>query len=375
MSATTIQSIDADTKIAIEHCEVAAYTIPTDAPESDGTLAWNSTTIVTVHVMAAGKEGFGYTYAPPATARFVRDSLFDVVSAENAFATEACWQAMVHAVRNAGQLGITMCAISAVDTALWDLKSKLLNLPLCQLWGMVRESAPIYGSGGFTSYNDKQLQKQLGNWAAKGFTRVKMKVGRDAPDDVRRVTIARKSIGDDVQLFVDANGGYERKQALRFAEEFAERANVCWFEEPRPSDDLEGLRLLRDWVPAGMQIAAGEYGYTLPYFRRMMEAGAIDCLQADATRCGGFTGLFKVASLCEANALPLSTHCAPYLHLHAACCLAPLVHAEYFHDHARIAELCFDGYDEPQSGSLVPNLSRPGHGLAFKKLDAQKYAV
>ncbi|HEY2761379.1 MAG TPA: enolase C-terminal domain-like protein, partial [Pirellulales bacterium] len=219
------------------------------------------------------------------------------------------------------------------------------------------------------------LEEQLGGWAAEGFTRVKMKVGRAPNEDLRRVMLARKSIGDSVELFVDANGAYERKQALQFAEEFAEQANVSWLEEPRPSDDLEGLRFLRDRAPAGMQIAAGEYGYTLPYFRRMLEVGAVDCLQADATRCGGFTSLFKIAALCEASALPLSTHCAPYLHLHAACCLAPLVHSEYFYDHARIARLLFDGYEEPRSGTLIPDLSRPGHGLALKKLDAQKYAV
>ena len=375
MSSTLAAHTEVNESIAINRCEVGAFTIPTDSPESDGTLRWNSTTLVTVHVMAGGTEGFGYTYAPPAAAHLIRDSLLDVISKENAFAIEGCWQAMSRTLRNAGHSGIAMCAISAVDTALWDLKAKLLNLPLYQLWGAVRGRTPLYGSGGFTSYSDSQLREQLGGWAAVGFAKVKMKVGRNPDDDVRRVELARESIGDGVELFVDANGAYERKQALRFAQEFAARANVTWFEEPRPSDDLEGLRLLRDRSPAGMQIAAGEYGYTLPYFRRMLEAGAVDCLQADVTRCGGFTGLFKVAALCEANSIPLSTHCAPYLHMHAACCLVPLVHSEYFYDHARIVKLLFDGYEEPQSGSLRLNSSRPGHGMTLKKKDAQKYAV
>ncbi len=361
--------------VTIQHGATAMYKIPTDASESDGTLKWDSTTLVTVHISAGGEEGFGYTYAPAAAGKLIDELLLDVVADRDVFNIEGCWQAMVRAVRNAGQPGIASCAISAVDTALWDLKAKLLGLPLYKLWGAVRDQVPLYGSGGFTSYDDRRLQDQLGGWASDGFQRVKMKVGREPADDVRRVALARSAIGEDVELFVDANGAYERKEALDLAERFVEQSNVSWFEEPRPSDDLSGLRLLRDRAPAGMQIAAGEYGYTPTYFRRMLEAGAVDCLQADATRCGGFTGLFKVAALSEAFHIPLSAHCAPHLHLHAACCLAPLAHIEYFHDHVRIADMLFDGRQSPFAGSLSPDPSRPGHGLSLKTSDAKKFAI
>ena len=223
---------------------------------------------------------------------------------------EGCWQAMISSIRNAGRPGIASCAISAINVALWDLKARLLGLPLVQLWGAVREEAPIYGSGGFTSYSDRQLEDQFADWRETGILRMKMKVGRDADADPHRVRVARNIIGENAELFVDANGGYDRKQALWFAEQFFADAGVVWFEEPRPSDDLDGLRLLRDRSPAGMDIAAGEYGYTPDYFRRMLAAGAVDCLQADATRCGGFTGFLKVAALCEAFHVPLSAHCA-----------------------------------------------------------------
>jgi len=375
MTTTALAEHDVTERVTIERIAPAAYKVPTDAPESDGTLMWDSTTLVTVHARAGGEEGFGYTYAPAAAARLIDEKLGDIVREHNAFAVEGAWHAQVHAVRNVGHPGVAFCAISAVDTALWDLKSKLLNLPLHQLWGAVRDRVPLYGSGGFTSYDDGRLEEQLGGWSASGFSRVKMKVGREPSDDPRRVALARRAIGQKVDLFVDANGAYGRKEALRFAQIFAGESDVRWFEEPRPSEDLEGLRLLRNRGPAGMDIAAGEYGYTPAYFRKMLQAGAVDCLQADVTRCGGFTGFFKVAALCEAFQMPLSAHCAPYLHTHVACCIKPLRHVEFFHDHARIANMLLEGSQLPERGALSPDATRPGHGLALKTSDAEHFVV
>jgi L-alanine-DL-glutamate epimerase-like enolase superfamily enzyme len=331
--------------------------------------------MVVAHVDAGGRKGFGFTYAPAAAARLIDELLISHLQSRDALNIEASWQTMVTAVRNAGLPGIAFCAISAVDVALWDLKGKILQLPLVSLIGAVREEVEIYGSGGFTSYSKSQLQQQLAGWAEQGIARVKMKVGRDPHEDAQRVREARAVIGDHVDLFVDANGAYSRKQALGLARLFAEESGVVWFEEPRPSHDLAGLRLLRDHGPPFMDIAAGEYGYTPSYFRRMLEAGAVDCLQADVTRCGGYTGFLKAAALCEAFEMPLSAHCAPQLHAHVGCCAAPLRHIEYFHDHARIAEMLFDGVLEPAGSRLRPDLLRPGHGLALKAADAEQYAA
>ncbi len=265
-------------------------------------------------------------------------------------------------------------AISAADCALWDLKARLLNLPLVTLLGQVYASAPVYGSGGFTSYSDQQLAAQLGGWVEQGIPRVKMKIGRDAKRDIARVRVARDAIGTNAELYVDANGAYSRKQGLKQAETFAE-FGVSWFEEPVSSDDLEGLHLLRNRAPARMEIAAGEYGYDIFYFRHMLDAGAVDVLQADITRCGGITGMLQVAALCEAHNLPLSCHTAPALHTQVACALVPLKNIEYFHDHVRIENMFFDGVPQPVNGELRPDLSRPGFGLELKRADAQKFAA
>jgi L-alanine-DL-glutamate epimerase-like enolase superfamily enzyme len=353
---------------------VAAYTIPTDFPESDGTLEWNRTTVVVVEATAGGTVGTGYTYADTATARLVQDLLADLVLGRDAMAVSGAWAGMARAIRNLGRPGIASMAIAAVDSALWDLKARLLGVSLARLLGPVRNAVPVYGSGGFTSYSVPQLQRQLAGWAADGIRRVKMKVGRDAAADRGRVQAAREAIGAGVELFVDANGAYSRKQALAAAEAFA-ASGVSWFEEPVSSDDLPGLRLVRDRAPAGMEIAAGEYGYDLPYFRRMLAAGAVDVLQADATRCAGVTGFLGAAALCEAEGIALSAHTAPALHLHLGCALRPVRHVEYFHDHVRIERLLFDGAVAPVRGVLEPDHDRPGLGLELRRADAARFAA
>jgi L-alanine-DL-glutamate epimerase-like enolase superfamily enzyme len=360
--------------VAIDDLEVSAYTIPTETPEADGTYEWDSTTIVIVEVAGGGKQGLGYTYADSATAKLIDDKLKQVALGRDAMSVQGVWLAMLHSIRNLGRPGICAMAISAVDTALWDLKARLLDLPLATLFGQVREILPIYGSGGFTNYSDEQLQNQLSGWAQGGIPHVKMKVGRDAKIDRQRVAFARKAIGEDVDLFVDANGAYSRKHAVAQARAF-EQFDVRWFEEPVSSDDLEGLRFVRNDAPAGMEIAAGEYGYDIDYFRRMVDVGAVDVLQADATRCCGFTGFLQVATLCDAHHVPLSSHCAPALHVHAGCAVPAIRHAEYFHDHVRIEQMIFDGFAEPIAGTLRPDLARPGLGLALKRADAQRFAI
>lgn len=360
--------------VPIQRLEVSACTIPTDFPEQDGTLDWSQTTIVIVQAHAGGKLGAGYTYSDEAAATLIRGTLAQNVEGHDAMSVGGCWDAMLRSIRNLGRAGICAAAISAVDTALWDLKARLLDIPLVTLLGQRRPSVPVYGSGGFTSYRLAQLEDQLASWVAAGISRVKMKIGRDARADVDRVRAARAAIGPNTQLFVDANGAYSRKQALRQAELFAEYG-VTWLEEPVSSDDLEGLRLIRDRAPAGMDIAAGEYGYDLWYFRRMLEAGAVDVLQPDATRCGGFTGFLQAAELCLAHHLECSAHTAPALHAHVGCAAPAVRHLEYFHDHVRIENMLFDGVPAPAAGELHPDLSRPGLGLELKRADAERYAA
>jgi len=358
--------------LPIEALEVSAYTVPTDEPESDGTLEWSATTMVLVRARAAKVQGLGWSYADTATARLIVDTLKPLVIGQDAMAVTRCWDDMVHAIRNLGRPGICSMAISAVDNALWDLKARLLNVPLVALLGQVRPSVPIYGSGGFTSYSLSKLKDQLGGWVDEGIARVKMKVGRDPAADTKRVAAAREAIAE-AELYVDANGAYRRKQALAMARAFHDHG-VSWFEEPVSSDDVKGLRLIRDHAPSGMDISAGEYGYDLVYFRRMLAAGAVDTLQADATRCAGITGFMRVGALCEAHCVPLSSHCAPNIHAHVCCAVKPVRHLEWFHDHVRIEQMLFDGALRPVHGMLQPDLSRAGSGIEFKEADARRYA-
>lgn len=360
--------------VPIERITAAAYQIPTDQPESDGTIAWDSTTLVLVHIEAGGKKGIGYSYADSATATLIRDKLASLLVTHDVMAINARWLDMVRAIRNLGRPGIASMAIAAVDNALWDLKAKLLDMPLAALLGLARPSIPVYGSGGFTSYSLEKLRQQLHDWAQSGMQMVKMKIGREPDTDLQRVYAAREAIGNMAALFVDANGAYTRKQALEFAYNFADRG-VIWFEEPVSSDDLAGLRLMRDRAPPGMAISAGEYGYDLTYFRHMLDAQAIDVLQADATRCAGITGFLRVSALCEAYNVPLSSHCAPTLHLPLCCTAQQAIHLEYFHDHARIEHMLFDGAPIPDNGRLAPDMSRPGLGIEFKEQDARCYAI
>jgi L-alanine-DL-glutamate epimerase-like enolase superfamily enzyme len=359
---------------SVTHATVSVYTIPTDGPESDGTLEWTSTTIVIVEVRAAGESGMGYTYAHKASATLISDMLLPAIKDYDAMDVGGAWTAMTRAVRNHGRPGIASMAIAAVDSALWDLKARLLKVPLVTLLGQVRDAIPVYGSGGFTSYSVDQLQRQLASWVSRGISRVKMKVGRHPGEDNDRVQLAREAIGAHAELFVEANGAYSRKQALEHANAFAD-VGVTWFEEPVSSDDLEGLRVLRDRAPSRMDITAGEYGYDQYYFRRMIDAGAVDVLQADATRCAGIIGFMQVGALCDAYNMPLSSHTASALHVHPCCAVARVRHLEHFYDHERIERMLFDGALESADGALRPDLSRPGIGLELKRADASRYAA
>lgn len=351
-----------------------AFRIPTDSPEADGTLEWDATTLVVVEIGAGGTVGLGYSYADGTATDIVTKVLAQVLFGQDAFAIQKLWLEMTRAVRNIGWSGVCSCAISAVDVALWDLKARLLDLPLTTLLGLERDDVAIYGSGGFTTYSPERLGAQLAAWVERDGCRwVKMKVGAAPDEDLGRARTARKAIGG-ASLYVDANGAYDRKQALELAAGFAD-IGVRWFEEPVSSDDLEGLRLMRDRAPAGMEIAAGEYGYTPFYFKRMLEVGAVDVLQADATRCGGYTGFLKAASLADASVVSLSSHAAPALHL-PVCCAAPRVrHMEWFYDHVRIEHMMFDGAPVAKDGRIRPDLSRPGHGLMLRRKDAERFAA
>lgn len=360
--------------IAVEKVVVAAYTIPTDAPEGDGTLQWDSTTLIICEVHAANQIGLGYTYGHQATASVAHHLAQKCLLHQSTFDIPRAHADMLAQVRNEGSRGIASMAISALDVALWDLKAKLFDRSVTELIGAVHTGVQAYGSGGFTTYSNQKLFSQLSGWIAEGLTSVKMKIGAEPSADLERVRIAREAIGSEAQLFVDANGAFDARQALTFAEKL-EEFHVTWFEEPVSSDDLSGLRSVRDGAPCGMEIAAGEYGYDSLYFRHMLEAQAVDVIQLDATRCKGFSGFLEASAIATSFGCPISAHCAPSLHMHVACAVPKFRHVEYFHDHARIEAMLFDGFIPPREGELRPARSRPGMGLTFKHSDAERFLV
>ena len=360
----------------VDALDAAVHTVPTDEPEGDGTLHWDATTMILVRARSGDSTGLGWTYGAAATAQVVREQLAGVVTGRCVWDVPAANEAMNRAVRNAGRPGLVAGALSAVDIALWDLKARLLDLPLVRLLGASRAEVPVYGSGGFTTYDARRLDRQLRGWTEEsGIPRVKIKIGESwgtaEARDVQRIAQARAAVGDTAELYVDANGAYTRKQAVRLAAHLDEHG-VTWFEEPVSSDDLAGLAQIRAAVAP--EVTAGEYGYALPYFGHMLDAGAVDCLQADATRCGGITVWLRAAALAEARGLQISSHGAPHVHAHAAGAVPNLRHLEWFHDHVRIEERFFDGTLDPSGGCLRPGADgAPGHGLTLRPEDSARF--
>ena len=358
----------------ISAVDARAYTVPTDRPEADGTLAWDSTTMVTVEVRSAGEVGTGWTYAPAAAARVVADLLAPVlVGHHSPLAPADAQAAMVRAVRNAGRGGLVGMAISAVDIAVWDLGARLLGIPLTRCFGSTARPVPVYGSGGFTSYDDDQLVMELEGWLVRDLRAVKIKIGESwgarEDRDLHRVELARSVVGDDVGLFVDANGAYDLGRARRVGRRLDE-LGVRWFEEPVSSEDLRGLALLRDTLD--LDVAAGEYAHDLAYAQRT--APVVDCLQVDVTRCGGYTEWRRIAAAAAALGVDVSAHCAPYLTAPVAAATPGLRHLEWFHDQVRIVRELVDGYAAPIDGALRPT-DVPGHGLRLRGERAAEYRV
>ncbi|HST47780.1 enolase C-terminal domain-like protein [Jatrophihabitans sp.] len=355
----------------IEEVEVAVYRFPTPAPEADGTLCWDATTAVAVQLRAGGRTGLGWTYSSPAAAGVIRHHLVPVVERHDACDIARGWESMRRACRNLGTKGLGMQAVSAVDIAWWDLKARLLGVALTTLFGRCRDSVPVYGSGGFTTLSQAQLAEQVRGWQSAGCTAMKIKIGESwgsrVDRDLARVRQLRELAGPDVELMVDANGGYTCGQARRVGARLDE-LDVRWFEEPVSSDDVAGLAAVRAAVRC--DVAAGEYAADCYDVRALLPV--LDCLQLDATRCGGYTGWLRGAALAGAYNLQVSAHCAPSLHAPVAAAVPNLRHVEWFADHARLEPLLVAGAPVVSDGALRLESAGPGHGMSLRA-DAERW--
>ncbi|RQR59924.1 mandelate racemase [Burkholderia sp. Bp9125] len=316
------------TEPTIDAARARAYRIPAERPEADGSLAWDATTLVVAEIDAGPVTGLGYTYADAGAAQLVAPLLAGALRGMPACDIPAAVDAMWRAVRNVGRSGIAACAISALDIALWDAKAKLAGAPLAVLLGRAHTRVPVYGSDGFTTYDARTLAAQLDDWRGQRVRACKIKIGEHDADDMGRLRIARDALGPDVALFVDANGAYSPRTALAFADAAA-GFDIRWFEEPVSADDVDGLRFVRERVGPRVDVAAGEYAYTSDDFRRLLGARAVQRIR----------------------------------------------HVEWFHDHVRIESMLFDGAPELVDGGLEIDAARPGLGLAFRRADAERFAV
>lgn len=357
----------------VDQLEVRALSFPTPAPESDGTLTWDHTSVVTVEARAGSRVGLGWSYTSPAAAEIIRSVLAAEVVGQDPSSPARLWERMHRACRNLGTRGVVMAAISAVDVALWDLRSKQLDLPLADLWGAQRTSVPVYGSGGFTSLSTDQLDEQVEGWLRAGCSAVKLKIGENwgcnVARDLDRVARVVARVHDAAEVMADADGAYSRSEAMRVGQDL-DLLGVRWFEEPVSSEDLRGLGQLRDAL--NCEVAAGEYIWELSDASSMCDA--VNCVQLDVTRCGGFTGWRRCASYAHAAHVPVSAHCAPALHLPLGIADDALRNIEWFSDHVAVEDQLVEGAPVVRDGRIASGRpSTPGHGYQLK--DVSRFVV
>lgn len=349
----------------VDPIAVSVYRFPTPGPEADGTLLWDATTAVVVELTAGDERGLGWTYSSPATAEVIGHDLEPILRGRSPFDIPGCRTALQRACRNIGTTAVVAHALSAVDIALWDLKARLLRVPLSVLLGAARAATPVYGSGGFTNLADNELAEQISQWRSAGCEAVKIKIGQDrggAIDrDLERVALATELLGDRCRLMVDANGAYTVGRARRVGAEL-DRRGVVWFEEPVTSDDPHGL----DRVRAALRcdVTAGEY--ICGRYDAAALIDVVDCLQLDVTRCGGYSGFLECATLAAAHGRDVSAHCAPALHAPITAAVPNVRNLEWFIDHARLEPTLVDGAPRVTDGALPPQGTRSDHGHGMR---------
>jgi L-rhamnonate dehydratase len=323
----------------------------------------------------AGISGFGIG-SGSGTRAVIHDMLKPLLVGQNPLHHERLWDDMFWRVRGFGRKGVAFTAISAIDIALWDLKAKHFGVPLYQLLGPYTESVPIYGSGGWTSFSEKELVSEQLSYVERGIPRVKMKVAKDfghcEAEDLQRLKAVRKTVGDDVEIYVDANNGFYAKQAIGFARKMADH-NVGWFEEPVLADDIAGLAAIAKAID--IPVATGEHEYTKYGFKELIAQGGADIVQPDVGRVGGVTEWMKVAHLAHAFNLPVAPHAVQLVHLHLACCTPNLKVVEYLGVAEETDKLFYTEVPEPKDGMWSPFPDRPGLGLELDPKAVERYAV
>ena len=264
---------------------------PDPRPLQDSTVPklWHGgATDIFVHIHTdEGVEGLGVSQPrPPYAIREIIDrELKPLLIGQDPFDIEKIWNDMFWGMRNYFRKGVAVQAAAAIDVGLWDLKAKALGLPLYRLLGARYESVPVYGSGGWTNMTIDELVEESTGFVARGIRRYKMKVGMNfgqaEREDLERVAAVRDAVGDDVEIYVDANMGYNVKQAIRMSHKF-EEYDVRWFEEPVLADNIDGLAEIARSTE--IPVATGENEYTRHGFKELIARGGADIVQPDVGR-------------------------------------------------------------------------------------------
>ena len=299
---------------------------------SRGPYQWDATMILKgggsalVRVITEdGVEGWGSTYGEP-IGEYVMNILKEEVIGKDPLAYEDIWNAMHIVIRSSGRKGIALLAMSAIDLAIWDIRGKILGLPVYRLIGGTKNEIPCYASVGFLSMTDEECAENSIEFVKNGFTTLKYKVGYDwgtnIRADIKRIEKQRAAVGMDVDIVVDANGAYDAMTAIRFAQASqAAGLDICLFEEPVPADDIPGLKRVRDH--SGIAVATAENEYTKYGARDLILAECVDVIQFDMGRVGGFTEMVKINAIAEAWNLRIAPHSQPQFSAHA---LSPAAH-------------------------------------------------
>jgi D-arabinonate dehydratase len=274
--------------------------------------------------------GVAYGSEMPIIKTIVDLALKPTIVGEDPTNIERLWQKMYSQTTRFGRKGAAIRAISGIDIALWDMLGKVANLPVYKLLGGYSDKVKLYASGGFYSNNKNDLaslSKEMESYVAQGFTAVKMKVGKNPSKDIERVKVVRQTIGENIDLLVDANEAWDYNTALKFIRGI-EKFNIYWIEEPVAPDDIEGYINLTAKSP--IPIAAGENEYTKYGFKDLINNKAVNVVQPDVTRVGGISEWLKVATYAKAYNMPCVTHAVQEIHLSLVAAVSNAPMMEYF---------------------------------------------
>ena len=358
---------DRELRHTIADVHVHLVSAPVRAGFADSTRKVESVGYTVVRVLTdQGLEGVGLTYhevGGEATRALICHDIAPRLRRRDPFETEALWNEFFAYLRGVGRKGLTFCAYSAIDIALWDLKGKILGMPLHRLFGGNRREVPVYASGGWTSFSDEQLVADSKAKVEAGYGVIKIKAGveggRNPRRDVRRVCMVREAIGPEVSLIIDANNCWDAATAIQFANNVREY-DIMALEEPVFADDIPGLRRFRRGTD--IPLATGEHEYTRYGVRDLVLAEAADIVQADGTRVGGITEMLKIGAITQAWNLKFAPHAMEHMHMHLVAALPNALFVERLDIFEGITASVFRGAPVPSRGMLdVPD--RPGLGL------------